>query len=830
MLERIPVGGATLLLLAAPALAGVGAEYALPNAGFERGLAGWQQSASDGSLPFAALPAPGGTGAAARCELAAGVQARLWLATPVLSGPGWVPEPGAPGEKVDFGAWVRLDPAATGGEVWLTLESEGGAGASVLAESERLVAGAAPAGRWLFLEVRAQAGADARVRADTRELHWVLHSSATGAVWFDEAHAGRFEYSEYPLENGSFEQGLPAGGAWRVEGYVTANDQPSEPEGYYGIGHARLVGWAGTAVWQELLLPASPAPTSPAVRPGSAVEAGVWARVSPDAFLSGAPDPDVYVEVAVWGSDGGGVETLLARGRWLPTLDERGYWRFLQTEPIARIAPEHESIRVEVRKSFSAGVWVDFVQVGEQHSIDGNPRRRVGCNYVGRYRSPLWPGCTTAPSDPQEVWRNWRWTAPNACDAGFTGFLHDPDCGSSPTCFRENGRRDLAISTLASQDDLPLAGAYDSRDRDVIRYHLDLAEAVGIDHFIFDWLGHQLALQLAFAGKEPLNEETWEGLIEVAEEPGRDFKLAVMYEPKVHYLGWVQGEPSEAQKLAGIAADLTWLVERMRGSRCALRHDGGLVVFVFRNTSCSPDGSQCLDDADWLAVSTAVEQATGEELFLVGDVPTGAGAPFGGVSRWRLVDLDLLEYRTYAAAEAGVPSLPTPALSALEAHASALHRLGRDWVAEDDAERVSIGLAWPGFDDTGVGGWGEANLVGEDGHPLCVRVTGDLGGRFYSTTVASALAEGCEWIHLATWNDWNEGTRLEPAWHPDFVTIPFGLAVPRGRVYARVFGRLAETASWIEAFKGERSGVSIVRVATDYLLRAALEPGVVAYD
>lgn len=836
MLEISRLVGAVSLSLATLASAGVGGggEYPLPNADFDLGLRSWSQWASDATTPFQALPSPDGPGQAARCDLPPGVEARMHLAVPIGAAPGWKPEPGAPGEKVDFGAWLWLEPSATAGEVWLTLESHDGSVATTLAESERVDPDAAPKGRWLFLQVRPDPVADARVRSDSRELRYVLHSSATGAVWFDAARAGRFQYSEYPLENGSFEQGLPAGGAWQVDGYVTVNDQSSEPEGYYGIGHARLEGWGGTAVSQEIAMPDSPAAPfyeeSPAPRAGSSVEAGVWARISPDAYLSGSPDPDVYVEIAVWGAEGRGPDTLLARGRWHPTLDERDYWRFVQTEPLAQITHRHESIRVEVLKSFSADLWIDFVQVGEAFSLDGNPRRRVGCNYVGRYRSPLYPGCTTSPTAPRDIWRNWHWTTPNACDNSYTGFFHNPDCNTSPDCFRANGRRDLAVSTLDSLHDLPLVGSYDSRDRDVIRYHLDLAEAAGIDHFIYDYLGHKLSLQNVLDGREPLNEETWLALIEVAEEVGRDFKLAVMYEPKVHYLGWVQGETSEQQKLDGMVADLTWLVETMEERRCALRHDGRLVVFVFRNTMCSPDGSQCLDDADWLAVASAVVAATGEELFLIGDLAPGSGSPFLGLSRWQLVHPDLLEFRTYDTAEAGVPSWPPPELSRLQDHTRAIHRLSRGWAAGDDTQRVSVGMVWPGFDDTGVGGWGEGNLTGEDGGPLCVRVAHDFSGQFYSTTVESALAEGCDWVHIATWNDWNEATRIEPAWHPDYFTIPFAVSLHSGKVFHQVFDRLAETATWIEAFKGEPSGVSLARVATEYLLRAALWPEVVAYD
>jgi hypothetical protein len=808
-------------------------EYSLPNSDFESGLAGWGQWASDATAPFLSAASPDGTGLAALCDLPAGVEARLELALPIGAGvgPAEAPEFGHPGEKVDFGAWFWLPERTGGGEVWLTLESFDGSSSTLLAESARIDPAVTPKGRWLFLQVRPDFATDARVQENSTALRYVLHSSVTGRVWFDSARAGRFEYAEYPLVNGSFEDGLPLEGAWRSEGLVGVNDPAIDPAGYYGTGHVRLEGLAGTSLSQEILVPNSPAPGSPLVRIASEVEAGCWLRPLEDTYFPPTPSPSVYVELSIFGvSTRSGTETLLASGRYHPTLDDRGHWRFLHTVPLEEILIEHDSLRVEVEKSFSSEVWIDFVQAGEVASIDGNPRRRVGCNYVGRYRSPLFPGCSTTPTASGEIWRNWHWTAPNACNPSFTGFFHDPECATSPDCIRTNGRRDLAISTLESIHDLPLVGSYDSRDRDVIRYHLDLARAVGIDHFIYEYLGHKLAAQNAAVGREPVNEEAWEALLEVAEEPGSDFKLAVMYEPKVHYLGWVQGEASEAEKLAGMIEDLTYHVERMRNRRCALRRDGRLVVFIFRNTICSPDGSQCLDDTDWLTVQAAVAAATGEELFLIGDVAPSSDSPFGGLSRWRLIRREILEYRTYDEAEAGTPSWPAPRLGALRTHSRAVHRLCRDWAAEADRERVAVGIVWPGFDDSGIGGWGSENLLGEDGEPLCVRIADDFGGRFYTTTVASAIEQNCDWIQIATWNDWNETTRIEPAWHPDYFPQPFPSSPHSGEVFNQVFDRLSETGTWITAFKGSKPRVSLERVATGYLLRAASDPGVVEYD
>ncbi len=178
-----------------------------------------------------------------------------------------------------------------------------------------------------------------------------------------------------------------------------------------------------------------------------------------------------------------------------------------------------------------------------------------------------------------------------------------------------------------------------------------------------------------------------------------------------------------------------------------------------------------------------------------------------------------------------VPTLPAPDLTRLVNLTRGLDQSVRHWRAEAEDERVAVQTVWPGFDDSGVGGWGQDNLPGEDGVPLCVRVASDFAGAFYTTTVASALENDASWIQIATWNDWNESTRIEPAWHPEFLgPLPVGQQRPAA-VDAHVFGRLEETRQWIEAFKGESTGGESFRaIATRYLRYAFRTPSVPTYD
>jgi hypothetical protein len=800
--------------------------WPVPNADFGAGLAAWSQSSSSGGAPFQASGGPTGGQPSALVALAPGVAADLWQSVP----PG---DPfGSAGEKLELGARVWLGPTAGAGQVWVEIVASTPGGNVLVARSQSLDLAAAPRSRWLWLFSEPVGGGDARLPAGATGATLSVHVEASGPLWIDDVTCGRFERGEWRIAGADFEGGIVAP-AWSKGGSVSASTPGIETDAYRGSGYLELAG-AGTS-WVRQAVPVLGEPGTPAVRRAS--EACAWFFVEPGAQLPGQPSSTHAVEIEVlsweqstpWSS-----AQIVARGTWLPTASDVGRWAFLQTASLAPLPLERSHVAVRVAKTFAGKVRADFVQLGELHGVDGNPKRQVTAHYVGFFRSPLSPHAVTTPPTSQETWRNWAWTLAPACDAQFQGWFHQPDCAASPGCFRINGRRDGATSVEGGADDLPLAGAYDSRDADVVRYHVELARAIGLDSFTYLHHGHVLAQQTASYGLEPLNEQTFEALLDVAEEPGVNFKVAVMYEPKVHFNGWVQGEPTKAQKKAGVVADLVHLLSTYGERKALLARDGRAVVLVFRNDVCNPAGTQCLTDADWLEIRTAAEQATGRGLFLVADVPP-AELAFDGLSRWELIALPLLRYRTWSQAKSGVPAVPAPTAVDAAAHAEAINAVAASWAAQDDVRRLAMGIAWPGFDDTGVGGWGAVNLLGSDGAPLCVRVAPDLGGDFFEATLGQAFESGSEWVQIASWNDWNEQTQVEPRWNRDFAQAALlGLAPPPASI-AAAFSRALALRAAVARFKGTPEAADFARdrlaaIAADYLLRARFDPAVIEYD
>jgi hypothetical protein len=822
MRRRIRAAALGLALVAGsvPAAAGDEDAFLAPDLDFATGLGGWDQLCDLGGTPFTSAAVDGRS--VVRCDLAPASQATLWHDWTVQSLGSSAPRGATPGERLraSFELWLG-DDVGSGALSLRLVALENGAERTL--STSVLVLADAPRERWFRYTTGVAIGG---LSAATTAVRLECTLNAPGEVRIDEGRLGYERPSRVRGLIGEFEE---QSGDWTADANSFTSWNDALIGGYRGTGCARLVGNTATL---ERVVPLTGAVDE--LCAGQVAEAGAWVRVDEGAALGW--QPSVYDELRLTvraRSFDGGPSELLAEARWWPTSGSRGDWIYLETTPIGNgsIPAGTTELELAFTSSIEGSVRVDGVALGQQDALDGNPERMVGLNYVGRYRSPLYPFSLGQLSDSGNNWRNWHWVTPPGPDPSFTGFRHDPDCSTSPACFRTNGRRNVAVGTEFGADNIPLIGAYDSRDPDVLRYHIKLAEAIGVDFFVYEYLGHKLAVQNEQQGSEAINEETFESILEVLEDPQYSLKTAVMYEPKVHMQGWVWGEPTLFDKKNGIADDLKHLVDYHEDARGLLRRNGQIVVFLFRDRSCNGNGTQCLDADDWADILDWVEYDTGERVFLIADALPTDGAPFGGMSRWDLVSRELLRYRTFADAAAGTPTSPAPDAAALELHCSQRHDLGRNWELGDPWRRLHVPIVWPGFDDTGVAGWGLNNLTGEDGQPLGVRVADPLEGAFYRTTVESAVGSGARWVQIATWNDWNESTRIEPAWDAEFAAGPFLSLVLDRRVQRQVFGRALETQAWVADFKGEvAQPAKLPRIALRYMLEAAFDPAVTQYD
>jgi hypothetical protein len=292
-------------------------------------------------------------------------------------------------------------------------------------------------------------------------------------------------------------------------------------------------------------------------------------------------------------------------------------------------------------------------------------------------------------------WHNWEWKG--------EGPRHDPER------FLEDGRRDIASVYY------PLIGPYDSSDPDVIEYHMLSAKAAKIDAFFIDWYGI------------PSDEEKgFPGLLEQARSLG--FKMCICFEDKAMF-GYCYDPPSREAAVDLAVSNLVYILEHHAQDPAYLKIDGLPLVVNF-SWSEPGDGVERGDDGfsaqEWLTILERVRRR--HDLYFVHDYHCHMKEQY-----WAVAD------NMY------------PWLDVNGACLDAFHeRMKRE--VRDGTYAFASTLVYPGFDNTGVWGWGDGPFV-----------TPREDGAFYERSWRRALALEPRLVQVATWNDFGEGATIEPA-------------------------------------------------------------------
>jgi glycoprotein endo-alpha-1,2-mannosidase len=265
----------------------------------------------------------------------------------------------------------------------------------------------------------------------------------------------------------------------------------------------------------------------------------------------------------------------------------------------------------------------------------------------------------------------------------------------------------------------PEVGPYDSRDPALIRAQLAQAREAGVDAFAVSWWGRESEEALGLAAL--FREASAAGLV-----------LAPYYETGGL---WPRGA-------AGVTADLARLLDRHGQEPAWLRVAGIPVVFLYASHRLSPRA--------WDAVRARLA-AEGRRLFLIADAPS---------PEWLAARPDWLP--RFDALHVYTPVVFLARGRDLGATYSALAALARA------AERPFIPAVAPGFDDRQVRTPGT--------------VVDRSDGATYDQTWEAALAVDPPWILVSSWNEWHEGSEIEPS-------------VEHGRRYLDV------TRAWADRFR-----------------------------
>lgn len=275
----------------------------------------------------------------------------------------------------------------------------------------------------------------------------------------------------------------------------------------------------------------------------------------------------------------------------------------------------------------------------------------------------------------------------------------------NPNNVDASGRADIASHLY------PLTGPYDSRDPLVLEYQLGLMKLSGIDGVIVDWYG-----------QEPLNDygilnASTHKLFEAVQRAGLLF--AICYEDRAIGQRVAAGDitPSRGRELG--RDTLAYLADHWFSSSNYLRHEGRPVLFVFGNPPYFDTA------ADWDAVFADLAL---RPWLVTEDVPRSDTEPssYPWPPMGRSID--------------GVLSRESLDDYLAQSYAN----------AEVYAYRVAA--AFPGFHDiyneVGVSA-GYGRLDAADGDTL-------------RHTLGLALQSDPDVVQLITWNDYGEGTAIEP--------------------------------------------------------------------
>lgn len=268
----------------------------------------------------------------------------------------------------------------------------------------------------------------------------------------------------------------------------------------------------------------------------------------------------------------------------------------------------------------------------------------------------------------------------------------------NPDVLNEDGTRQIASHYY------PLIGPYSSNDNDLQEYHLLLMKLSGIDGVIFDWYGSRDVHDF-----ESIKKST-ESFITEIEDVG--LKFSIMYEDKSTQP--LTGRRVSSGSIAAATADLQYISKKYFPSKSYLKANNKKLVFLF--------GPNYIDDpADWDLIASGLSfEPTFMTLWKASDrVGATAYGEFSWIDRNHLETLN--GYYQYA----------------------------------QQNNIVTVGGAYPRFNDYYYeGGWRPD--TSEDWQ------IDSNGTQTLEETLALTDAYPVEFVQLITWNDFGEGTMIEP--------------------------------------------------------------------
>jgi hypothetical protein len=271
-----------------------------------------------------------------------------------------------------------------------------------------------------------------------------------------------------------------------------------------------------------------------------------------------------------------------------------------------------------------------------------------------------------------------------------------------PDTLKSNGQREAACH------DYPLIDLYDSNDPDLLECHVLLMKFAGIDGVVIDWYGKE-----NFRDYAEIHRNS-EHLIKHVKRAG--LRFAICYEDQTVGHMVKAGVLPKQRSVAHGCEVLEWLDEHWFADGAYVRIDGRPILLVF--------GPQYFQREDWGQILSGLPEPP--RLYALPHLAEQAGTD--GVFGW------------------------PPVHGGREVTPSVWRRYLRTLYDRSDASQSAIAVAFPAFRDI----YQQARL-----HASYGSIDGRDGQTFVET-FDLARASASRVIQIATWNDYGEGTVVEP--------------------------------------------------------------------
>jgi hypothetical protein len=250
---------------------------------------------------------------------------------------------------------------------------------------------------------------------------------------------------------------------------------------------------------------------------------------------------------------------------------------------------------------------------------------------------------------------------------------------------------------------------YSSQDPQVLAGQVHKAKSLGIAAFVVNWYG----------ARKPYEDQSYFLLQKAAAE--NDFSIAIMYDEDT-------SDPNSSTD--AVVVDLQYAYDRYIGpnaipsKKAYLRYNGRPVIFIFPK-----DGT-----TDWKHVRDVVNSWEDPPLLIFKDIRPKDANLFDGFYAW---------------VQPGSEGWKRDGSNWGEAYLEDFYKR----MSQDYPNKIAVGAAWPGFDDTQAS-WSRNRHMND----RCGKTFEDsvrLFRRYYTSD------RPLPYLMVVTWNDYEEGTAIE---------------------------------------------------------------------